>query len=182
MRPDNTPVKQSMPIGRVTWFDSFVTAAKITTNVIELAVSVTMPLRQFAYRLMDLSWSMVVTDADALNDMNDWEDFAFLTIPTNLDPAPTVNMGKSNTIGQATITNLFSSQEILPGQGAPFVNTRGMHQDPFIPASPMIFRMVNITSNASAAMTFNSHMWAYVYTIEQYNQGHIWTAMPIGNA
>lgn len=183
MRADNTPKgNPAAPIGRITWFNSKVTAAKITTNVVELAVAVTVPTERFAYRLMNASWGMQVTDADAIADTQDWHDQALLTVPIVGHDGLSINLNKPSASLQATITNLFVYLGFTPGAtNGNQVSLRQQFQDPFIPASPMIFRCVNTTANASAAMTWFSHMWAYMYTIEQYNQGYLWSQNPIGN-
>lgn len=182
MRPDNTPVTPGAPIGRVTWFASKVTAAKDAGNVVELAIAVTMPLRQFAYRLMNIQWQAQITDPGAVADMNDWSDAGFLTVPTS-DETITYNLSKSSSSLQATITNLFTTEMYTPSSGET-VSVKGVPQqfrDPFVPLSPLIFRTTNISGNASEAMSWFSHMWAYIYTIEQYEQHALWTAAPIGD-
>lgn len=186
MRPDNTPVDRGRPIGRITWFASHNTAAKITTNVVELAVSLTVPTRQFAYRLINPSWAILETDADAVADVNDWHDVSTLTVPTT-DQTIIHTLGKPAGAVASTITNLFVSLEYLAGPvrgdgGTGPYHTRTHLEDPFLPASPMIWRVINTTANACGVMTFTSHMWAYVYTIEQYRQGSIWTSPPVGSA
>lgn len=180
MRPDNTPVVAGMPIGRVKWFSTFNTAAKITTNVVELAIACTVPLN-YAYRLMNPNWTIFETDADAVNDIQDWTDVGSITVPTT-EQTLIHSLCKSDTTFQQTITNLFGSSEYLPGpSSADSVHPNVRLQDPWLPLSPLIFRVVNTTANACGVMTWQSQMWAYMYTVEQYNQGGIWTANPIGN-
>lgn len=180
MRPDNTPVVRGSPIGRVTWFASVNTAAKITTNVVELAVSCPMPLNQYALRLMNAQWQVLITDAGAVSDMNDWSDTFLLTIPSDTDTL-TINLAKATAATQGTITNQFCSQIIVPSLGGNVEASPGVQfSDPFIPLSPMIFRAVNISANASAVATWSSHMWAYLYTIEQERQFAIWDATRVG--
>lgn len=180
--PDNVPLgNRSQPIGKVNWFSSKVTAAKDAGNVVELAIAITMPLNQFAYRFMNTTWSLTITDVDAVADVSDWSNGASLTVPT-VDQTIILDLAKSTQALTSTITNLFVSQQYTQhsGSGASSLDLL-QFQDPFRPLSPGIFRTVNTTGNASGAMTFVSHMWAYIYTIEQYNQGSMWTANPIGN-
>lgn len=181
MKPDNTPVRSGSPIGRITWFSSFNTAAKDAGNVVELAIACTMPTRQFAYRLMNAQWQAEITDAGAPADINDWSNQALLTIPADLDLI-SINLSKANIATQATITNLFASNLFVPSLGGNVEGAAGgiSFRDPFTPLSPMIFRIVNLSGNAGAVTTWFSHMWAFVYTIEQYNQGAMWTSVPIG--
>ncbi len=183
MLPDNTPVARGRPIGRVTWYDSEVTAAKITTDVVELAVSCSVP-PGFALRLMNIQWSMLLTDSDATADMNDWSDAQLLTVPT-ADETISYNLRKNNSAQAYTITNRFTSELLVPAGAGGLQGEAGgevQFSDPFIPTTGIIFRIINTSANASAAMTFTSHMWAYLYTIEQYNQGGLWSSTSVGSS
>lgn len=175
MRPDNTPVQRGAPIGRVTWFASDVTAAKLTTDIVELAISCSVP-SNFALQLMNIQWSMQLVTADAIADVNDWADMALLTVPTG-DQTLNYELRKNQNAVQATITNFFVNNMFGPSVGGSDEGSSNIpiFKDPFIPTTGIIFRVTNISANASAAMTWFSHMWANLYTIEQYQQHSIWT-------
>lgn len=185
MGPDNVPRgNRAQAIGRITWFDSDVTAAKDAGNVVELAISCTMPLETWALRLMNIEWQQQITDAGAVADCNDWSDKALLTVPST-DETLSHDLCKTVSSSASTITNLFVSNSFIPGHVDPSTGSNTLpgqqFSDPFLPLSPMIFRTLNASANASGAMSWISHMWAYIYTIEQYRQGSIWSAGPPGS-
>ncbi len=180
MRPNNTPVRPGAPIGRVTWFSSDNTAAKDAADVVELAITLAQPAN-YAMRLMNVNWQIQIQDAGAIGDINDWNDDALLTVPgANEDTSWNLSKMSQSSNAQATITNLFVSCMYLPGGGVSSPSNHLNYTDPFLPTTPMIFRVCNLSANAVAVTSFFSHMWAYLYTIEQYNEGSIWTAVDVG--
>lgn len=175
MRPDNTPVDRAAPIGRVNWFSSVVVPALVTSNVSELAASLT-EISNFAIRLTDVSWAATITDAAAQTDMGGLSDMALLTIP-QIDQTLNLALFKPNVVNRAVVTNAFAVGNFGPSNG----DNPGVTpwQAPFIPLSPMIFRVIDGSGNDSAAVSWVSHVSALIYTIEQFNRGEIWRTQQV---
>ncbi len=180
MRPDNTPLDRAAPIGRVKWFGGVTSPALLAADSEELAISLT-NVDNFAVRLMCIDWDITLTDANAPGDLNDISDGALMTVPTT-EQIQEYLLQKAGASVQYTITNTFSVAQFVPGQGGTNTGNASLKysfQEPFVMLSPMIFRIINASANAAPAMPYTSHVWGYLYTIEQYNQGSIWRTSAI---
>ncbi len=172
MRPDNTPVDRSAPVGRANWFSSVVVPAKGAADVSELAVSLTVSgLTSYALSLVSINWDPLITDAGAVADMNDIEDAALLIVPSQ-QRQYSYYLEKDASAFPMTVTNLFTMNPFVPTSlsGGCLTN----FSVPFLPTTPFVFRSVNDSGSAAAAVAYSSNVSAYMYTREQYNQGYIW--------
>ncbi len=174
MRPNNTPVTPGSPIGKVTWFSSVNIPAKITTNTEELTVTLN-TISNYALRFTDITWDAQVTDADSQADLNDLEDQALITIPTT-ERTLSFPIGKESVAVAFNLTNQFSLCKYRAGAN----NMVGYdYSTPFLPTTPMVFRVVNESGNAAAATSLTSNMTALIYTVEQYNSLAIWRTQSV---
>ncbi len=174
MRPDNTPVLRGTPIGRVRWFSSVVVPALVGADVNELAVTLN-TVSNYALRLVNINWDCSITSATAAGELDEVEDQALLTIPQR-DRTLNMNLAKNPSAVAYNITNVFSTQVFSPKlTGAPVEGW----QEPFMPTTPMIFRVLNISAGATSATSYSSNVSALIYTVEQYNQGDIWRTQSV---
>ncbi len=170
MRPDNTPIDQGAPIGKVSWLSSVVVPALTSPDVSELAVTLT-TISNYALRFINLDWTVLITNAGCQDDVNDIEDQALLTVPNLTLPNMALPIVKPAVANAYTITNKFSNTLFRPG-GLDI--PAGSWQMPFRPTTAMVFRVANESTNTSAAAAYQSNVSALMYTIEQFNQGHIY--------
>ncbi len=171
MRPDNTPVAQGDPIGIVRWPGSAVLATLLSTNVVELAVSLTIPQN---YALKFISWGFTMGGIDSAMDgyINAWADQADVTFQDEFNVQHIV-FRKPGTTLDTTITNAqaFAAWSPVVGQN---------YDRAAVPESPPIFRAVMAASGtARPAITFTSMVSALLFTVEQFSQGHIHSAQPV---
>lgn len=173
MRPDNTPVQRNAPMGRIRWPGSVLVPEKVTTNVSELTVSLTVPTG-WTYRFINLSWSMLITDPAAIADMNVWEDAALMTIP-RLVPAMSMQLvlRKNASASVFTVTTPFVAEDLVPD---PQIGYSGVMEDI---DTPIIFRAVDNSAQSTAATTFQSMVEAFIYTVEQNRQTFVHTPQPV---
>jgi len=174
MKPDNTPVNPVAPIGMIEWPSAVVVPAKITTNVTELAITFVFPTN-ISLRFNSLAFSLLATASGSVQaDINDVADIALVTI-THVVSGVTLNtqvtLEKNSAAQKFTVTNSFSAEVFTPRD----VQWQRVYDQ----VSALIFRSTNETANAAAAITYQSYVQAFAFTVEQSSQGYIHTSMPV---
>ncbi len=171
MRPDNTPIDRSLPIGVAKWYGGFTSAAVLSTNIVEIAISFTIPAN-LAFRFTNLFIEGSATDAAASTTLDWFTDRSEWTLPFS-GGVQHIVANKPDTASEFTITNARSSINYIPKSGSDFSRLTEV-------TSPLIWRVISKASGtARVAIQWQSFASAYIYTVEQLSQGFSHKNTPI---